>query len=207
MTTTERQDRMPAARRRQLVLAAAEEFAAHGFEQASVNRILAACGMSKSSLYHVVDSKADLLDLVVRDLAGSIAGHWAPPAPADFATDFWGTAARLITELGAVAQTDPDLSLLGRVFYLSADSPATDQVFAAMRSWLDGVLAAGRDSGEVDDRLPADLQAHVVFAVLRAFDEWTLRHVDDVDEQFVGGLVDHQLRALRRLLATPAADG
>lgn len=196
---------MPADKRRQLVLAAAEEFAARGFEQASVNRVLATCGMSKSSLYHVVDSKAGLLDLAVRDLVTSIAGHWAPPAPADFADDFWGTAERLITELGSTARIDPDLALLGRVFYLSADSPATGEVFVAVRSWLDGVLSVGRRSGEVDTGLPADLQAHVVFAVLRAFDEWTLRHVDDVDEQAAHSLVDHQLAALRRLLATPAA--
>lgn len=192
---------MPAARRRQLVLAAAEEFATHGFDQASVNRILDVCGMSKSSLYHVVDSKADLLDLVVRDLSGAIAGHWSPAAPAEFADDFWRTAREVIDDLAGIAGTDPDLGRLGRVFYLSADSAATGEVFASIRSWLDGVLAVGRESGAVVDDLPAELQAHVVFAVLRAFDEWTLRHVDDLEEQFAGTLVDHQFAAVQRLLS------
>ncbi|HLQ82058.1 MAG TPA: TetR/AcrR family transcriptional regulator [Bacillota bacterium] len=198
--THQRQERMRPARRWRLVLAAATEFAEHGFEQASVNRILAACGMSKSSLYHVVDSKADLLDLVVRDLAASIAGHWSPPAPDEFADDFWGTAGQVVAGLGALAATDTDFGLLGRVFHLSADSPATGEVFAAVGSWLDDVLAVGRRTGAVDDGLPADLQAQVVLAVLRAFDEWTLRHVTEMDGPFARDLVDHQLAALRRLL-------
>lgn len=191
---------MRPARRRRLVLAAATEFAEHGFEQASVNRVLAACGMSKSSLYHVVDSKGDLLDLVVRDLAASIAAQWSPPAPEEFADDFWDTAGQVVAGLGTLAAADPDFGLLGRVFYLSADSPATGEVFAAVRSWLDDVLAVGRRTGAVDDGLPADLQAQVVLAVLRAFDEWTLRHVTDVDDAGARDLVNHQLAALRRLL-------
>ncbi|MDN6605670.1 hypothetical protein, partial [Brevibacterium sp.] len=57
--------RMPAAKRRALVFAAAEEFASHPFEQASLNRIIASCRMSKSAFDHVIESKESQLTQVV----------------------------------------------------------------------------------------------------------------------------------------------
>ena len=48
-----------------LLRAAADEFAQAGYEQASLNRIIRACGMSKSSFYHYVDSKEQLFERVL----------------------------------------------------------------------------------------------------------------------------------------------
>lgn len=64
-------DRIPGMmtpqRYRKLLAAAAGEFAAHGFEQASLNTVIRACGMSKSSFYHYFDSKKALFDRVVEE--------------------------------------------------------------------------------------------------------------------------------------------
>src|SRR5690625_7603611 len=69
--------RLDPARRERLVLLAAEEFATHGLASASLNRVLAAAGMSKSSFYHLLASKQDLFDLAVGDLAAAVAAELA----------------------------------------------------------------------------------------------------------------------------------
>src|SRR5699024_2529582 len=69
--------RLDPAKRQKLVLLAAEEFAAHGLASASLNRVLAAAGMSKSSFYHLLASKQDLFDLAVGDLAAAVAAELA----------------------------------------------------------------------------------------------------------------------------------
>lgn len=48
------------SKRARLLEAAMKEFAAHGYQLASINRILDAAGFSKSSLYHYFDDKLDL---------------------------------------------------------------------------------------------------------------------------------------------------
>jgi AcrR family transcriptional regulator len=55
-----------AIEKRELLLdSATNEFAAHGYEDASINRILLAAGFSKGSFYYYFDDKADLAAAVL----------------------------------------------------------------------------------------------------------------------------------------------
>lgn len=53
------------ALRETILEAAAAEFAAHGYEGASLNRILLAAGLSKGAFYYYFDDKADLAATVI----------------------------------------------------------------------------------------------------------------------------------------------
>ncbi|WP_165436113.1 TetR/AcrR family transcriptional regulator [Amycolatopsis suaedae] len=167
-------DRLPASRRRSLVVNAAREFASAGYDAASLNRVLAECGMSKSSFYYVLSSKRELFELVVRELSRSVLDRVEIPAPGDFARErFWPAVDALLARLGSLAADDEDFRLLGRMFYLSgAPGDPVAGAMAAIGEWLAGVLAVGRATGAVRDDLPAPLQARLVFAVLRTMDEW-----------------------------------
>ncbi|WP_286300434.1 TetR/AcrR family transcriptional regulator [Microbacterium suwonense] len=66
------------AHRRALIEATVAEFAAAGYEGASLNRIIRAAGISKSSFYHAVGSKAELLDAVVESLIADVRARWTP---------------------------------------------------------------------------------------------------------------------------------
>jgi AcrR family transcriptional regulator len=57
--------RAPAQKREGLLDSATSEFAAHGYEDASINRILLAAGFSKGSFYYYFDDKADLAAAVL----------------------------------------------------------------------------------------------------------------------------------------------
>ena len=49
-----------------ILRAALEEFAAHGFHDASLNRVIEAAGISKGSMYYYFDGKEDLYAYVTR---------------------------------------------------------------------------------------------------------------------------------------------
>jgi AcrR family transcriptional regulator len=57
--------KMPGEKRERLLTIAAQEFAAHGFEAASLNRILEEAQVGKSSAYYYFEDKADLFCTVV----------------------------------------------------------------------------------------------------------------------------------------------
>src|SRR6266436_7121313 len=57
--------KMPSEKRERLLTIAAQEFAAHGFEAASLNRILEEARIGKSSAYYYFEDKADLFSTAV----------------------------------------------------------------------------------------------------------------------------------------------
>ncbi|SDS42395.1 TetR/AcrR family transcriptional regulator [Microlunatus soli] len=193
--------RMPTDRRHDLVRRAAAEFAAQGYEQASLNRIIGDLRMSKSSFYYALNSKADLYDLCVADLTAEIAAASSFPTPAQFRDSFWDTAHRMIADLAVVLQRDPAYRDLGRMLYLP-DAPvrtaADPGPLAAVRGWLTEVLAVGRAAGTLRADLPIDLQAAATLALLEAFDRWGVQHPASADDE--RALLAAQLDALRRFL-------
>lgn len=202
---TENFERMPVERRRHLVRTAAAEFAAAGYDRASLNRIIQACGLSKSSFYHYLSSKEQLFGLVVADLSGTLVSQVEIPSPEEFVQDgFWPTVDELFDRLMVTLQEDEAYAALGRMFYLTdvpddADN-AVGRALASVESWVQGVLTAGRDAGSIRTDLPVALQAHLVFAVLRALDEWSVGHLDSLPATELPGVMAAQKGVLRRML-------
>nr|WP_245162209.1 TetR/AcrR family transcriptional regulator [Brevibacterium marinum] len=192
---------MPAAKRQALVAAAAEEFASRSFEQASLNRIIASCRMSKSSFYHVIDSKESLLTLVVSHLRQDAARDWTPPEPDEFASDFWATAVRVFDDALRVWPRSRALGLLWRIVHANRADPGVSELAHAYETWISAVLENGRESGAIDQDCPADLQALAASTLLAVFDEWALRQTEaEPRTADFGASADHQFRLLRRLL-------
>lgn len=193
-------------RRQRLLSTAAAEFAAAGYQQASLNHIIRTCGMSKSSFYYYVDSKQHLFDVVVEQLGQALVRDVDVPTPEELAEgDFWDNAARLLDRLAVLSVREPTFTDLGRMFYLPGapgerDS-AVGRAMEAVGTWLERTLAAGRALGAVRADLPPALQAELTVAVVRAFDEWSLRHAAEFDTETGKDLVRAQLNALKGLLA------
>lgn len=202
--------RMPADRRRRLVRTAAAEFASAGYERASLNKIIKACGMSKSSFYHVFDAKQDLFDLVVADLSAELGATLDVPSPDAFEGPGFWSAAEALWRAMATTAADEALLALGRMFHLS-NTPdgargAVTATLEAVRTWLAAVLERGRTAGAVRADLPLELQTELVFSILQTFDAWTLQHGDlpptTPSDATLSDLVDSQWEILRRVLAT-----
>jgi AcrR family transcriptional regulator len=203
---------MPPDRYRQLLARAAREFAACGFERASLNAIIRDCAMSKSSFYHYFGSKEALFDRVIEDASAALAADLNAPAPETLAgPDFWDRIAGFLAQALAASAKQDWYADLGKMFYLpdlSAErGAALQRVLAGVADWVGRVLTVGRGCGAVRDDLPASLQAELVFAVLQAMDRWSLRHMDDFDEAEIADLARRQLKLIQRLLAPDARVG
>ncbi|WP_235499590.1 TetR/AcrR family transcriptional regulator [Frateuria sp. Soil773] len=196
----------PSPRERALLAAAAREFATAGFERASLNAVIRACGMSKSSFYHRFDSKQALFDRVVDEAAAALARELAAPDPAELAgPDFWPRLEAFVAHAAAALAKPAWYADLGKLFYLpdvSAErSAAMRRLLAGVDRWVQAVLKAGRACGAVRDDLPASLQAELAFAVLQAMDRWSIRHMETMGAAARRRLAASQLDSLRRLLA------
>ncbi|MFD4422107.1 TetR/AcrR family transcriptional regulator [Agromyces sp. NPDC058484] len=197
--------RMPEERRRRLIGEASREFADSGYEHASLNRIIRACGMSKSSFYHFVASKAALFDLVLDELRTDVATQLSIPRPEEFAGErFWSTAEAFLRQLTERAQTDESFTALGRMVY--ATGVPTDAqgpiraIFVVAEEWLEAVLVVGRRDGAIRGDIPPALQTRLVFALLRTLDEWAVSHVGELAPAAMGELAEAQGALLRRML-------
>jgi AcrR family transcriptional regulator len=195
---------MSDARRTLLVQVAAAEFASEGYSNASLNRIIDKCGISKSSFYYVIDSKSDLFDFVVRDLIDRVRRSIAIAPSEQFAgPGFWHAVAEFYAQLLLVAQRDQTLLTLGRMFYSGAPERATGPVadtWAAVREWLHGLLRSGRGCGAVREDLPETLQYSLTLSILRTFDEWTITHYEEFAPADLELLADAQFATIRRVL-------
>lgn len=198
---------MDARRRRQLLETAAREFADAGYEQASLNTIIRACGFSKSSFYHYFDSKAVLFDTVVREAAQELERNLAVPDPQELAgPQFWDTITRLANDLLTLAGPGDWYVDFGRLFYLPdaplEHSPGLRTVMSRITTWLDEALAVGRECGAIRDNLPRSLQRELVIAVLQTMDRWSLHHLHETAADARHDIAHAQIDVLRRLLAS-----
>src|SRR5690349_3761299 len=60
-------DKLDDDKKRSILTIAAEEFAVHGYEASSYNRIIERSGISKGAIYYYFDDKEDLYATVLRD--------------------------------------------------------------------------------------------------------------------------------------------
>ncbi|MEJ1089665.1 TetR/AcrR family transcriptional regulator [Microbacterium sp. Mu-80] len=160
-----------------LIEATVAEFATAGYDGASLNRIIRAAGMSKSSFYHAVSSKAELFDAVVEALIADVRSRWSPPSPADFAGDaFWVQVDRVLGDLAALGAEERALAMLGSIFYLPATvrSDTRSALLGAVREWVAEVLRVGVASGAVRSDLPVEVLVAAAFGMLQGLDEWAL---------------------------------
>ncbi|MCH0563860.1 MULTISPECIES: TetR/AcrR family transcriptional regulator [unclassified Streptomyces] len=193
-------------RRRRLLETAAREFAAKGYERASLNAIIQVCEMSKSSFYHYVGSKAALFDAVVREATDELARSLDIPTPQELAgPQFWDRVSGLLVEVLTVAGRGDWHAEVGKLFYLPdapvGHSPAIREVLCSIGSWLDQTLTVGRECGAIRDDLPRSLQVALLGDVLQCLDRWSLQHLHESSAATRTDLTRAQVDVLRRLLA------
>jgi len=115
---------LPPEKRTRLFQVAGAEFAAAGFRQASLNRIIAAIGMSKSSFYHYFSDKADLYEQMLQAALQpltEVRNRFDPDGLT--AQSFWPLIGKTVQELTEIVNHQPELVLIARMFYRSFDDP------------------------------------------------------------------------------------
>jgi AcrR family transcriptional regulator len=161
-------DRADPEKKNAVLDAAAEELALYGFEGASLNRILAAAGLSKGAFYYYFDDKADLAAAVLaRECAGWITAFAHMPLPAT-AEAFWEEISRLQDEAMAQMRESPKRGDL--LFRLAAAIRRHPELMAHLEPFMQqagGALGAFFERGQKVGAVRSDLPLGVLIAILQ----------------------------------------
>lgn len=201
-------EKMSGPKRERLLRVAAQEFAAEGFEAASLNRILQDAQIGKSSAYYYFEDKADLFATVVAYCVDQL--QLAPDSNAIAALtaeSFWGVLAKTHRQPLMRARTQPWLFGAARsVMRLSATSLEREPLASLAHSLMGGVsqlIERGQDLGVIRQDLPSELLVAWFTAVDSASDDWLLAQLEHLDDAAVAHISDQTIAAIRRALAVP----
>ena len=196
--------KLPPDQQQTILRVAFDEFAAHGFAGASLNRIIDAAGISKGSMYYYFDGKEDLYAHVARCELGRMFESAGPfPVPAARDPDaFWGTLEDYYGRLMSAFATSPKLAALARDWLVASSSPmlqqAQQEMERALVPWFEQALAVGQRVRAVRKDAPPTLLIGVVFGMGQAMDRWLL--TQELDPAKVRKQVRLFIGMLRRAL-------
>ncbi len=179
--------RLDPDKRAAIFSAAAEEFATHGFEGASYNRIIERAGVSKGAMYYYFDDKADLFTTVVTDVFEQLEKDLPPPPPEVSAAAFWRSVHGHIDCIIRYGRENPTYVALMRATHEFEYSGVTDvavkEVCKKSRERIERFLRDGQQVGAVRGDLPLSLLVELVFVLDRTVGHWIAERVDELTSE------------------------
>jgi AcrR family transcriptional regulator len=197
-------------RRRTILAAAAEEFAQHGVDGASYNRIITRAGASKGAMYYYFDDKQDLLLAVLDDALARASAAIGGPAEVDDAAAYWSEIEALVTRALAFLAREPVLAGLAARMLAAASGPLAQAVAEFTRrisAATHQLLRRGQTVGAVRDDLPLALLTHLLTGLGEAMDRWLMPRWSELDAAELAALPARVVDLFTRIAAphTPTA--
>jgi len=191
-------------KRERILEAAAKEFTAHGYDGASLNRILDNAGISKGAAYYYFDDKADLYTTTVLFYSQElIAGSSYDPAHFT-AVNFWDELAALYRQqFTAYAERPWVFGVVKAGGSVSVESLAEGplaELWEQAQFLLVRLLDQGRELGVIRTDLPQELLLALLIAVDDAHDRWLYRQWGELSEEDLEEAAFRIADTLRRLL-------
>lgn len=194
-------ENLPIEKRRAILDAAAAEFAEHGYDGASFNRIISAAGISKGAMYYYFADKADAYGAVMDDVLDRVRGAVRDvPAPKN-ADQYWRAMAIGMDRMNAMLFEDPRLGALARGLGQSGSTgPMYRRLVARTAAWVEELLALGQRLGAVRDDVPLELLAEAVTGMTGAMDRWFMNAMERLPPDELMALSPKVLELVRDLL-------
>jgi AcrR family transcriptional regulator len=202
--------KLPLEKRERLMEAAAKEFAAYGFDGASMNRILETVHMSKGAAYYYFEDKLDLFFTVIQYCIERSKLDLALDPATLTAETFWPTFAEL--------HRQPLLSSYEQPWLFAAVRAAEHLPAAALereplatfarqvRTWMMNLVKRGQELGVIR----TDLSEELIFAWIAALDDasdhWLLAHWSELDRETIARISDQTVDGMCRALAALLED-
>lgn len=198
------------ARRRDLLDRATAEFVKHGYQGASLNRLLEAAELSKGSFYYYFDDRDDIFGAVLEHVM-----HFEGPPTSllsvGCASEFWTEVEAWVQGLYESFFSSPQSMALGREvpkFMGVSPLPAVIvKMMETMHRETLRIIGVGQRVGAVRTDLPEDLLVAVVMKVGEALDFWMTEHLDQVAQKDPSEMRVLSISLFRRVLAPERAPG
>jgi AcrR family transcriptional regulator len=184
---------LPEDKRALICQVALDEFAAHSFDQASINRIVAKAGIAKGSFYQYFENKTDLflylLQLATDEKLNYLAPVMRNPEQHDFST--------LLRELYLAgiefAVEHPQHAEIGKKLLASKGEPiyeeAVDKSMPITHEFFESLLESAIQRGEVRADIDVQMLAYLITWMNAPVVEYCIEHVaPNNDEQMLATL-------------------
>ncbi len=199
-------------KRERIMEAAAKEFSAYGFEQASLNRILDEAGVSKGAAYYYFDDKADVFATTVQYYSRPILSEISGLAVNQLAVDtFWPSLTQIYhRQLLYTFESPWAMGVFKAVGKVSPELLAGNEPLATMleqiQGWLLSFLQRGQAIGLIRRDLPDDLLLSLFWTLDDAHDNWLLAHQAELTPDIIEQDVLPRLIELFHRLLDPAEE-
>ena len=195
--------RLDAEKQEAILEVAEQEFAEHGFDKASFNRIIAAAGVSKGAMYYYFDDKADLFATVLERVAGALFDALGELGEVSDPRSFWSAVEAMLTRAITWFATHPRAAVLARQLASAelAALPGLGPLYDAGDQLLEEMLRRGQAVGAVRDDLPLPLLARLLNRTGEVVDVYIARHYDELEGEEVARLHQQTMDLLERIAA------
>lgn len=179
------------------------EFIQHGFNKASLNRILTAANMSKGQAYYYIDGKAGLYRAVCcRAFTQLCAVASLERASITDAESFWLQIQSMFERVVTLFANNQKLASLARGIYASSEAQAAlTELSEQLDTYFFHLIELGQTMGAIRSDLPHSFISSVLFATLRAMDSWFAEHQAELSEMQLLNINTAALDMLRALAA------
>jgi AcrR family transcriptional regulator len=200
-------NRLEADRRKRLLAAAAHEFAAEGYEGASLGWIAEEAGFSKPALYYYFEDKADLYATVVREAWQRLSPQGRVDLQGLESATFWPALKAFHLASYEHSREEPWLLAVWKLAYHpppdGAAAGVVAEVFAAGRDFLKALLRRGQELGVVRTDLPEELLIAVFTGADNAADHWLADQWETLGSEEVSRLAERVFEAMSVLASPP----
>ncbi len=196
--------RLEPEKQKAILDAASHEFAEHGFQQASFNRIIESAGFSKGAMYYYFDDKKDLYLTVLRTYQGQILAELGELPSVSSPEEYWVALSEVFAHTAKIKMKHPELIHLGMSMLKSMlngelQVPA-HELFGEMMGWVEGLITVGQSAGAVRTDLPTGLLVALNFGVLEAADMWLVQQIDALEDLDMAGAHAFSIGLFKRIL-------
>ena len=189
-------DKLEPEKQAAILKVAAEEFAEHGYEAASYNRIIERSGLSKGAIYYYFDDKEDLYTTVLRDAMQGLVLDMGNMGHAKDAAAFWTEFEVWYVRSLRAFQEDPVAIGLARSLVKAMTRGSAGGALAELRTFarasMDAFIDQGQRLGAVRSDLPRDLFVSVLMGLEEGIDLWL--------GERVGGMSEKEIKSSAALL-------
>lgn len=198
-------DNLDPKKQEAILRAAGEELAARGFEGASINRIIAASGMSKGSVYYYFEDKADLFVTVLeRGTERMIEEVGWPAIEVLGPHEFWDALLELTHRSVEFAQREEWWIKIVRAFHRLRHEreagPALERLKEMSRGWWRTIVQRGQVLGVIRTDLPQDLLVAIAMGADEGGDGWMMDHWEEFNPDELNRIIDARVDLLRDML-------
>ena len=176
---------LPPQKRHLIEEAAIDEFATHGFDNASINRIVVQCQIAKGSFYQYFEDKKDLYKHLIAQISDRKLAYLNPIMLNPQNQDIFTVLEELYRSGLAFTRENPKAAILGNQLYKNRNRSVYKEIYAEgedkaktfYASMLDTAIANGDVRPDINQRFIV----HMLLALNTAIFDYYLEEVKGTD--------------------------